>query len=198
MGDAVFPECYVDTNLTETIAPPVRRGAQQGYNHQKGCGTVAMKMQEHYGDRFALGIIDKDKHALDYLKEFTEAINAGSLILHRHTDPAKHHYIIQISPAIEQFILDSAASVNVSLEEFGLPSDFDHLKKVSKQKNSKSDTSFRNLFKAIHAKAAPQFQMLSGWVQYLRETTYKADIAELGGYNYPNNISVSSPRILCE
>jgi len=179
MDDAVFPECYVDTNLIETIAPPARRGAQQGYNHQKGCGTVAKKMQQHYADRFALGIIDKDKHELDYLKAFDVVIDAGSLILHRHSNPARHHYMIQISPAIEQFILDSADSVNVSLEQFGLPTDIDRLKKISKQKNSKSDPVFRSLFQAVHAGKAPLFQKLSAWVQYLKETTYKADLARL-------------------
>src|SRR5438045_3161136 len=101
MDGSVIPECYVDTNLIETLVPPLKRNHKQGYNHQKGCGTVASRMQKQFADRFALGIIDKDKNELDYLKEFTEIINNGSLILHKHKN--KHHYIIQLNPAIERF-----------------------------------------------------------------------------------------------
>lgn len=80
MDQAVIPECFVDTNLTETLVPP-----NSQYNHQKGCGTVTKIMQERFADRFALGIIDKDKKEVEYLKHFIEINNAGSLILHKHT-----------------------------------------------------------------------------------------------------------------
>ena len=38
----ILPECYVDTNLVETIAPPTK----SGYNHKKGCDNVVKAMQE--------------------------------------------------------------------------------------------------------------------------------------------------------
>ncbi len=38
--------------------------------YKKGCGTVARVMQNQFSDRFALGIIDKDKRVLNYLTEF--------------------------------------------------------------------------------------------------------------------------------
>src|SRR5690606_35562725 len=139
MDQSIIPECYVDTNLIETIVPP-----QKHNNHQKGCGTVAKVMKEKFADRFALGIIDKDKYKLDYLIEFSEIINLNSLVLHKH--PSRHHYIIQINPAIERFILNSAGEGGVSLEDFGLPSDFDRLKKASKTVNSsKNDPRFKRL-----------------------------------------------------
>ena len=50
----IIPECYVDTNLTETIVPP-----KLGYNHQKGCGTVSNRMKGKLANAFAVGIIDK-------------------------------------------------------------------------------------------------------------------------------------------
>lgn len=40
--DFVIPECYIDTNLVETLACP------GGYNHQKGCNQVAKIMQEKF------------------------------------------------------------------------------------------------------------------------------------------------------
>jgi hypothetical protein len=104
MDEAFIPECYVDTNLLESLVPPQRQ-----YNHQKGCGTVTKVMKQRHIDRFAVGIIDKDKHEVDYLKEFDEVITRGSLILHKHKE--RHHYIIQIAPAIERFIKDCADEV---------------------------------------------------------------------------------------
>lgn len=40
--DFVIPECYIDTNLVETLACP------GGYNHQKGCNQVAKIMREKF------------------------------------------------------------------------------------------------------------------------------------------------------
>jgi hypothetical protein len=60
MNFAIIPECYVDTNLVETLVPPTGRG----YNHQHGCGTVTKVMKERFADGFAVGIIDKDKKEL--------------------------------------------------------------------------------------------------------------------------------------
>ncbi len=177
MDLSIIPECYVDTNLIETIVPPKRRGGQQGYNHQKGCGTVTSRMQKEFKDQFALGIIDKDKHQVDYLKEFTEVITIGSLILHKHR--SRHHYIIQIYPAIERFMQQCAASVGVALADFGLPEDFDLLKKKSKNINSKEDPKFRELFKKLKKEGAVDVLRLAQWVEYLKETNYKADMEVL-------------------
>lgn len=172
MDQSVIPECFVDTNLIETLVPPVRQ-----YNHQKGCGTVTKVMKERFADRFALGIIDKDKNEVDYLKEFDVVCTKGSLILHKHK--TRHHYMIQISPAIERFILESAASVNLVLEDFGLPSDLNRLKKESKTVNSKNDQRFKLLFRSIRQNGAPEIQTLAAWITYLKAHNYQADIAAL-------------------
>jgi hypothetical protein len=69
----IIPECYLDTNLIETLVPP----EGDGYNHQMGCPNVAKKMTEGKAlkDGFALGIIDKDKK-----KWLTPKILTSSLI----------------------------------------------------------------------------------------------------------------------
>ncbi|KAA2238569.1 hypothetical protein F0L74_20305 [Chitinophaga agrisoli] len=171
MDEAVIPECFVDTNLIETLVPPVTR-----YNHQKGCGTVTMKMKKAFGDRFALGIIDKDKLEVDYLKEFIIVCETVSLILHRHRDAAKHHYIIQISPAMERFIMDGAAAVNISLSDFELPMTLEPFKKVSKSVLTKDDDRFKRLFRAMYQAGAEDMVRLARWVEYLKENRYEADL----------------------
>ncbi len=177
MDSSIIPECYVDTNLIETLVPPAKRNNRQGYNHQKGCGTVASRMKKQFADRFALGIIDKDKHEVDYLKEFTEEINDGSLILHKHK--SRHHYIIQIRPAIERFILHNALSVGIAIEDFDLPLEFEQFKKEAKTENSKKDYRFKRLFKALQDSGAADIVRLTAWVTYLKEENYKADVNRL-------------------
>jgi len=170
MDFSIVPECLVDTNLIETLVPPNGRG----YNHQKGCGTVGRTMKQRLINEFALGIIDKDKKDLDYLNDFEEVVNQVTLLLFKHR--SKPHYMIQIQPAIERFILNAAKSVNVSIEEFGLPPDFEAFKKVSKTEQSKKDPRFKNLFKAVQMAGASDFVRLSGWVAHLKDNPYSADL----------------------
>lgn len=129
----IIPECYVDTNLIETIVPT---GA--GFNHQKGCGTVAKVMKERFSDDFAVGIIDKDKQQLGYLKEFEIIHTVGNLTLHKHI--SRSHYIIQIYPAIERFILNAVEECGLEMGDYDLPSDFSELKKASKIVNLTNDS----------------------------------------------------------
>lgn len=172
MDLAVIPECYVDTNLVETLVPPKTR-----YNHQHGCGTVAKRMQDYFSNAFALGIIDKDKNEIDYLKKFDLLINTGSLFLYKHKE--WHQYIIQISPGMEQFIMANAEAVGVDLSDYDLATDLDDLRKQSKTIRSKDDDRFKRLFKAIRKNGSPEFSLLASWVSYLKETSYKADITAL-------------------
>lgn len=172
MDQSIIPECFVDTNLIETLVPP-----QSQYNHQKGCGTVTKVMKEKFSDRFALGIIDKDKTAVDYLNEFDLICQSDSLFLHKHKN--RHHYIIQISPAIERFILDCANGTKVDLADFGLPTNLDLLKKESKSTNSKNDTRFKNLFKQIRKNQSPEFEKIYNWISYLKANTYHVNLNTL-------------------
>ncbi len=80
MDLAIIPECYVDTNLVETLVPPEGKG----YNHQHGCNTVTKIMKERFADRFAVAIIDKDKKEVDYLQQCDILLTSGSLLLHKH------------------------------------------------------------------------------------------------------------------
>lgn len=170
MDLSIIPECYVDTNLIETLVPPNKQ-----YNHQKGCGTVTKVMKERFTDRFALGIIDKDRTQVDYLKEFTLISDQGHLLLHKHR--TRSHFIIQINPAMECFIIEAAESVDISLSDFDLPTDLNPLKKISKSVNSKSDVRFKRLFKALKKEKAPSILLLFNWLSYLKENRYNIDLS---------------------
>jgi hypothetical protein len=166
-----IPECYVDTNLIETLVPPTNRG----YNHQKGCSTVAKTMLEHnqLKDGFAVGIIDKDRREVDYSKQFDILADIGQLQILKHPD--KHHYFIRIAPAIEKWIIQNAEEVGINLKDYGLSSDLKTLCKIAKTVDSKSDVKFKQLFKDLKNKEASGIVKLTEWLSYLKEENYKAD-----------------------
>jgi len=172
MDSAIIPECYVDTNFIETLIP-----TQNGYNHKKGCSTVMLIMDTKFTDRFALGIIDKDKRELDYMKEFTEVIKKGNLELYKHR--SRSHYVIRIAPAIEKFVMTNADKVGVKLDSFDLPTDFDEFKNDCKRVKSKSDQRFKNLFKALKRAHSAEIELLIHWISYLKEHNYNADLEVL-------------------
>ncbi len=170
---AIIPECYADTNLVESIT-----NSYNGFNHQKSCNEVSKTMQSpKLADSFAVGIIDKDKKRIKYLDKFELKINIEDLYLFKH--PEKYHYIIQIYPAIERFVLKSADEVEVDLETFGLPNEFEEFKRITKRKTSKTNPNLRALFLELKKRNASQIVTLSNWISYLKENTYNSNIEEL-------------------
>lgn len=163
---AIIPECYADTNLIETLVPPLK-----GYNHQKGCNTVVKIMREKLKDQFALGIIDKDEVVVCYLNECNEIVSTDSLSLFRHK--TRYHYIIRISPAIEGFILKCAEDTGVKLSTLGLPDNVKSLTARTKVQVSKHDPVLKNLFRELSS--ATEMKVLRAWIEYLKANPYTAD-----------------------
>ena len=170
----IIPECYVDTNLIETLVPP-----RKGYNHQKGCPNVAKVMQGNFSDSFALGIIDKDKKQVKYLGEFNLVAEKASLQLYKHKLATKHHYIIVVAPAVEQWIIETAQSVNLPLSNYSLPVNLTELTKVAKTITSKTDQKFKGLFKDLVKLNAPNAICLKNWIEHIKENPYAVNIEAL-------------------
>ena len=65
----IIPECYIDTNLIETILN-TKGCYTEGVNHQKGCNTVVKTMNDpkKLKNEFALGIVDADKRQPSYVE----------------------------------------------------------------------------------------------------------------------------------
>ncbi len=76
------PECYFDTVLLKKLLQTNKRLV-----HRKGCNNVVNDLDsERLKDLFAVGIIDKDKRELDYLKNCTVLYNANKIVLWKHKD----------------------------------------------------------------------------------------------------------------
>ncbi|MCF6270379.1 MAG: hypothetical protein L3J41_11750 [Melioribacteraceae bacterium] len=170
---SIITECYIDTNLIETIVPPTTKG----YNHQKGAGTVTKLMQGRLTNKFAVGIVDKDKKQLKYAEEFNLKIDIGDLLLFQHK--TKHHYLIFINPAIEKWIINNAKMVGISLSDYGLPTDLKELTKVTKKITSKNNSDFKKLFQELKKRSAQNIIILSKWLDYLKSNPYNRDLTEI-------------------
>lgn len=103
----VMPECYVDTNLIEYLLDGV-------VNHQHCCSKVVGQLNNTFADKFAIGIIDKDKVELGYIQDCDEIAKTEHLTLLKHK--SRHQYLITISPAVDKFVLDSAKEQGVDTE----------------------------------------------------------------------------------
>ncbi len=164
----VIPECYVDTNLVELLL-------DCNVNHQHCCSKVVGTMIKSYGDSFAIGIIDKDKVELGYLRECDVLAQKGHLTIHKHRE--RHHYLITIAPAVDKFILDCAKEQNVDLDGFYLPSNLKSFTRETKQVTSNKDGRFKQLFSVIAGNS--EMMALKNVLKYLSEYQYKVDLNEL-------------------
>lgn len=162
--DFIIPECYVDTNLVETLAQ------KAGCNHQKGCNQVAKVMQEKFADRFAVGIIDADKRRPSYLNAFVEVARSEHIKLFRHS--VRPHFILLIHPAIDGFILSCAEAGSIDLTEFGLSTDLKEFTAQTKNVMSNKDSRFKRLFQSIGN--VSEMKLLGNLIAYFIRTTYDA------------------------
>lgn len=110
----VMPECYVDTNLIEYLL-------DAGVNHQHSCSKVVGQFKSTFADRFAIGIIDKDKVELGYIGECDVIAQSRHLTLMKHRE--KCQFLITVAPAIDRFVLNCSKDCGVNPEDYGIPSE---------------------------------------------------------------------------
>lgn len=164
----IIPECYVDTNLIECLV-------DAGVNHQHSCTKVIGLLNNQFKDKFAIGIIDKDKVQLGYIKECKELASTNHLTLRKHR--TRNQYLITISPAADGFILECSVSEGINVEDYNLPSDLKEFTKVTKTVTSNRDNRLRNLFKVL--KRNREFRNLRLSLNYMINSTYNTDSEEL-------------------
>jgi hypothetical protein len=169
-----MPECYLDTNLVETIVPPERIGSTRGYNHKRSCNKVVDEMLGKLKDDFALGIVDQDKRELARTTDFKLLTEKQGLKLYKHQH--KPHYLI-FHPPIEQWILNQAQQVGIALDDsrYNLPITLKGLITESKNEFSKHDARFSGLFRDLKTQNASGINLLAKWIEHLKANPYNAD-----------------------
>jgi len=171
-----MPECFADTLLIEMLVP-----TERGYNHKHNCFKVEDEMKSGaLKDKFAVGIIDKDKKQIGYLSQFSiiDEIK-DTLILWRHTDKQKHHYVIQLCPALEKWIMKICEEEQIDLSDFEL-NDLDIFRREAKSTSSINNRKLKSLFAEINNKVNnTSVKKLKNWLTILKEKNYQIDINEL-------------------
>lgn len=165
----IIPECFVDTNLVQIVMQV------KGVNHQKGTGAVTRKMQTKFNDAFAIGIIDLDKEQSVYARESLEIAHSNELTLCKHPDSS--HYIIKVNNIMETFILHCAEELGIDLSDYGIPSDLEGLKQVTKSKDCLDNPQLRLALKVVGE--ASEMRLLKDVLQYLNEMRYDSKEDEL-------------------
>lgn len=163
-----MPECFVDTNLIEYLL-------NAGVNHQHCCSKVVGQLKSTFADKFAIGIIDKDKVQLGYIQECDVIAQTEHLTLMRHRE--HHQYLITIAPAVDKFVLDCAKEQKVDVKDFGLPNELKRFTDETKSVSSNADPRFKSLFAAI--KDNGEIHSLKMALVYLCENQYTSDSKKL-------------------
>lgn len=168
-ADYIIPECYVDTNLVETLV------CHAGCNHQKGCNQVCKVMQEKFADRFAVGIIDADKRRPGYMTEFNRVTGKGHLEVFRHR--TRPHFLILVHPAIEGFILSCVEESEIDMTSFGFTDRLKDFTKETKNVMSNKDGRFKALFHALEERG--EAAVIKSLIEYFCNHTYRSSDTEI-------------------
>lgn len=169
-----IPECYFDTVLLKKLLQTNKR-----LMHRKGCNNVIRDLEsERLKDLFAVAIIDKDKIELNYLKECKIHYNADKIILWKHEK--RNHFIIQLNPPLEKWIVEILNENNLKIEDFGYSENYKKLKRQIKADiDNESDEKLNKLLNAIVKTDCATIKKIRSFLIYLKEKNYNADINEL-------------------
>lgn len=166
----IIPECYVDTNILKTLLRVNK------VNHQFGCNQVMSKLKKgKYADSFAIAIIDDDKRKTYDCKDFWELCRSEHLVLMKHK--TKHHYLIFVYKAAENFLLACARELGLNMADYQLPDTLEGLRKVTKDNDSDKEPRIKNLVNAL--RSSSEMARLERTVSYLHEKQYAATTDEL-------------------
>jgi hypothetical protein len=151
--DEVMPECYIDTNLVETLLKQcnLNRGVYEEFSvqHAKGIGHVTANMQHAKAmkDGFALGIVDDDHQKPNYVNLFREIAHSTHLTLRKHSK--EKHYLIVVSKAMETLILENAKTAGIDVSKYHFPQKTSDFKGKTKDTDSRNNPEYKNLFKKM-------------------------------------------------
>ena len=147
--------------------------------HRKGCNNVMRDLEsERLKSLFAVAIVDKDKTELNYLKECKKLYDADKLILWKHAN--ENHFIIQLNPPLEKWIIEIFNDYNLKIEDFEYSPNYKKFKKQIKDDIDKeSDEKLNKLLNANVNTNCATIKKIKSFLIYLKEKNYCVDINEL-------------------
>ena len=166
----IITECFFDTMLIEKIIHNNKL-----IWHRKGCNNVVASLKnEKIRDWFKIGVIDKDKNPLHYLKEFELYEADGFNFFWRKDD--KLSIIIQLAPPLEQWVLDICKLEKLDIESIGLSTDLNTLRNYTKTRVVKETQQLRQLVVMLSNTESLRVVRLKKWMKHLIENKNNFDI----------------------
>lgn len=114
-----------------------------------GKGNIGVNMQRH-PNKLAIGLIDTDKsdrvNQSKYFSEFQTTATNGNVRVLKHSQ--RNHYLIQINPPIEGFLINNALALGNIIQE-NFPNTAKELKKKTRKESISKDQSFINFVNRI-------------------------------------------------
>ena len=89
----------------------------------------------------------------------------------------RHHYLVFVCKAAEDFLLSCAAELSLNLSDFGLPDTLEALKEVTKNSESDKEPRIKRLVNAL--RTSSEMSRLERTLEYLQSKQYNADTSEL-------------------
>lgn len=167
-----MPECFLDTTLVEVLL-----NKPFAVNHKKGNSSIVKAMEnEKLKDSFVVALIDDDKVKVKMLENYIQVnrLCKTSLKLFKH--PQKNHFVIQVSPAIEKWILKECEKAGIDTVQFDLPGDLNGLRQM-KGLSQRNDPRFRNLFKHMSdIQACDEVVEMKRWLMFFRDNNIQTNI----------------------
>lgn len=154
----ILPECYCDTLLVMLLMQVVP-------NHQtNGIGGVLRVIENDFSEQKAVGVIDNDKAnktlKAKFFGEFQEVKAENHLIMLKH--PNRQNYLILLCPALEKFLLKSAAECGIPERE--IPFTEERLKQLAKSKDAEKNQELKQFINRIIQKKSPGTETLKSWI----------------------------------
>ncbi|MBX3253080.1 MAG: hypothetical protein KF862_02975 [Chitinophagaceae bacterium] len=167
-----MPECFLDTNLVEALL-----NKPYTVNHKKGNSNIIKAMEEkRLKDSFVVALIDDDKVKVKALESYKKVDRLWRTTMKLFMHPERKHFVIQVSPAIEKWIMKECEKGKINMEEFGLPGNLGGLRRM-KGLAQRNDSQFRELFKMmIAAEACDEIIEMKRWLIFFRDNNIQTNI----------------------
>ncbi len=158
----IITEGHADTVLMEILRVPYRLINKSGGGKSQVAKAMETQSNKDF-NKFLVGIIDADTENTNKTRYFDDFTKLKSDIDNKTTLYKKNNqYAIELCcPAIERWLLDSADSIEIDLNNFGLSKDIKQFTKVTKSLGILKNNDFKNFIRELNTRNAPAFLYLN-------------------------------------
>jgi hypothetical protein len=132
-------------------------------NMGDGIGNTLNKIESHFKNRFAVGIVDDDKRKPKLFDRYERLLKEEDF-LQLKQKPATSHFLIVVQPAIEIWLLQNAKNKEI---DFPFPT-LKELQRVTKDEvEVAKNQRFKQFLNDLNQAKSPGFVTMTEWIEEL-------------------------------